>query len=226
MSMANAQKKDSQDPLQQVALRNAFYRDGQRKVLLILLVSLVINVLLGYLLFYQVTHPPAPQYFATSTNGRITPLYPLNRPNQPDYAVQQWASQAAIAAYSYNFVNYQQELQAASEFFTPTGWDSFLNALSQSRNLRAVIEKKLVVSAVATAVPTIIKKGWLYGDNNGPWSWRVQMPILVTYQSGTVREQENNIVTLLIVRVSTLNNPRGIGIEQFIVEPVGTGVSL
>uniref|UniRef100_UPI00064188B2 DotI n=1 Tax=Legionella pneumophila TaxID=446 RepID=UPI00064188B2 len=140
---------------------------------------------------------------------------------QSDSAVLQWANQAAIAAFTYNFVNYRDELQASSGFFTAEGWDQFLGALEQSNNLDAVKAKKLVVSAVATRAPIILQKGVL----NGRYSWRVQMPILVTYQSASEFTQQNNVVTMLITRVSTLNSPRGIGISQFVVGPASGGVS-
>lgn len=213
--------KAKEDPLQIVALRNAFYRDGQRKTLICLISSIIANVVLAILLVYIISHPPIPQYFATSINGRITPLYPLDEPNQSDSAVLQWANYAAIASFSYNFVNYREELQAASGFFTADGWDSFLSALDRSNMLKGVVAKKLIVSAVATRAPVILKKGTIAG---GPYAWRVQMPILVTYQSSSVITQENYVVTMLITRVSTLNSPRGIGISQFIVGPASSGV--
>jgi intracellular multiplication protein IcmL len=211
----------AEDALTRVGLRNEFYKDSQRKVMITLLIAIVVNVLLGTLLFYIISHPPAPKYFATSINGRITPLFPLNEPNQSDSAVLQWANQAAIAAFTYNFVNYRDELQASSGFFTAQGWDQFLSALQQSNNLDAVKAKKLIVSAVATRAPIILQKGVL----NGSYSWRVQMPILVTYQSASEFTQQNNVVTMLITRVSTLNSPRGIGIAQFVVGPASGGVS-
>lgn len=211
----------AQDALTLVTLRNKFYKDSQRKVIMALFLAIIINLILGSLLFYMITHPPAPRYFATSINGRITPLYPLGEPNQSDSAVLQWANQAAIASFTYNFVNYRDELQASSGFFTADGWDQFLSALQQSNNLDAVKAKKLIVSAVATRAPIILQKGIL----NGSYSWRVQMPILVTYQSASEFTQQNNVVTMLITRVSTLNSPRGIGIAQFVVGPASGGVS-
>ncbi|MDR3441618.1 MAG: type IVB secretion system apparatus protein IcmL/DotI [Legionella sp.] len=211
----------AEDALTVVTLRNKFYKDSQRKVMLALLVALLVNLVLASMLVYILTHPPAPKYFATSINGRITPLFPLNEPNQSDSAVLQWANQAAIASFTYNFVNYRDELQASSGFFTADGWDQFLNALQQSNNLDAVKAKKLIVSAVATRAPIILQKGVL----NGSYSWRVQMPILVTYQSASEFTQQNNVVTMLITRVSTLNSPRGIGISQFVVGPASGGVS-
>ncbi|KTD32756.1 protein IcmL (DotI) [Legionella nautarum] len=210
----------AQDALTAVKLRNEFYRDGQRKIIFALLFSVLINFILASLLVYMLTHPPAPKYFATSISGRITPLFPLDEPNQSDSAVLQWANQAAIAAFTYNFVNYRDELQASSGFFTADGWTQFLNALQQSNNLDAVKAKKLIVSAVATRAPIILQKGLL----NGVYSWRVQMPILVTYQSASEFSQQNNVVTMLITRVSTLNSPRGIGIAQFVVGPASGGI--
>ncbi len=211
----------AEDALTVVALRNKFYKDSQRKVIFALLLAIIVNLVLGSMLVYIITHPPAPKYFATSINGRITPLFPLDQPNQSDSAVLQWANQAAIAAFTYNFVNYRDELQSSSGFFTAEGWDQFLNALQQSNNLDAVKAKKLIVSAVATRAPIILQKGVL----NGSFSWRVQMPILVTYQSASEFTQQNNVVTMLITRVSTLNSPRGIGIAQFVVGPASGGVS-
>lgn len=211
----------TEETLTAVTLRNNFYRDGQRKIILILLVSMMTNIILTLILTYILTHPPEPKYFATSISGRITPLFPLNEPNQSDSAVLQWANQAAIAAFSYNFVNYRSELQASSGFFTADGWDQFLSALQQSNNLDAVKAKKLIVSAVATRAPIILQKGIL----NGVYAWRVQMPILVTYQSASEFSQQNNVVTMLITRISTLNSPRGIGISQFVVGPAGGGVT-
>jgi intracellular multiplication protein IcmL len=207
----------AEDAFTAVTLRNSFYRDGQRKIVSILLISMIANVVFGFILFYIITNPPAPKYFATGINGRITPLFPLNEPNQSDSAVLQWANQAAIASFTYNFVNYRSELQSASGFFTSAGWTQFLTALEGSRNLEAVKAKKLIVSAVATRAPIILQKGIL----NNRFSWRVQMPILVTYQSASEFSQQNNVVTLLIRRVSTLNSPRGIGINQFVVGPAG-----
>ena len=211
----------AEDALAAVTMRNDFYRDGQRKIMIALIISIFISFILTSLLVYLLTHPPAPKYFATSISGRITPLFPLDEPNQSDSAVLQWANQAAIAAFTYNFVNYRDELQASSGFFTADGWTQFLNALQQSNNLDAVKAKKLIVSAVATRAPIILQKGLL----NGVYSWRVQMPILVTYQSASEFSQQNNVVTMLINRVSTLNSPRGIGISQFVVGPASGGIS-
>lgn len=209
----------AEDALEAITLRNTFYRDGYRKIMLSLLIAVTMVAILALTLAYLVTHPPEPRYFATTVQGRIVPLVPLNQPNTSTSALLQWANTASIAAYTYNFVNYRQELQAASEFFTPDGWRSFLDALKSSRNLEAVIDKKLIVSAVATGAPIVAWEGVL----NGQYSWRVQMPMLITYQSPSNFSQQFVNVNMLITRISTLNSARGIGIAQFVVTPGGSG---
>ena len=168
---------------------------------------------------YIITHPPQPKYFATSINGRITPLTALNEPNQSDSAVLQWSNQAAIAAFTYNFVNYAEELKAASSYFTEEGWKQFLYALQEANSIDILKAKKLVVSAVATSAPVILQKGVIYGR----FSWRIQLPMLVTYQSASEFQQQRTIVTMLVTRISTLESPRGIGIAQFIMGQASEG---
>jgi len=203
---------DNVSAVEVVKLRNSFYRDGYKRVIIALLLSVVLNAILIATFTFVITHPPAPQYFATTINGRITPLIPLDQPNMPPSTLLQWANSAAIAAYTYNFVNYRQELQAASEFFTPDGWTEFTNALKVSNNLNAVIQKKLVVSAVATGAPVVLDQG----NIDGTYTWRVQMPMLVTYQSASQTARQPVVVTMVIQRISTLNSARGIGISSFV----------
>ena len=100
------------DAMETVVLRNKFYKDSSGKVMGALILAMVVNIGLATLIYYIFTHPPQPRYFATSINGRITPLFPLDEPNQSDAAILQWATTAGIASFSYNFVNYRTELQA------------------------------------------------------------------------------------------------------------------
>lgn len=194
--------------------RSDFYRDNYRRVISALLMSIMIIAILAVSLVYITTHPPMPQYFATTIQGRITPIVPLDQPNLPPSALLQWANQAAIASYTYNFQDYRAELQAASDFFTPSGWSNFLDALNRSNNLSAVISKKLVVSAVATGAPVILDQGII----DGIYTWKVQMPMLVSYQSASTLTQQQVMVTMIIQRVSTLSSFRGVGISSLIAQ--------
>ena len=56
------------------------------------------------------------------------------------------------------------------------------------------------------------------GVLGGKYRWQVQLPISVTYKSATEGRTDNLLLTLIIERVSALENPNGVGIEQWIAE--------
>lgn len=204
--------------LSKIIARNNYYQDGSRRLIVCIAIAFLFNIISVIAIIYIYTHPPAPVYFPTSASGRITKLYPLDQPHPDDAVVLQWTNLAAIAAYSYNFVNYRSELEAASEFFTADGWTSFLKSLKDSNNLLAVVTKKLVVSGQATRTPEILQKGVI----KGRYSWRIKIPMIVTYQSNSQYTTQNIDVILLVTRVPSLNSPQGIGIEQFVSSIVAT----
>lgn len=204
--------------LELVVYRNNFYRDNYRRVMVICLSLLVLVGLLGYWGFYERTHQPMPQYFATTFDGKLIPLIPLNQPNLEDNALLLWATESAVAAYTFNFVNYRKALQDIRIFFTKDGYQSFLKALKDSNNLEAVQTKKLVVSAVPTGAPVILNKG-IYNDGSqlGVYGWLVELPMVLTYQNANEEFKQNITLTMTIIRMSTLESPKGVGIQSFVV---------
>jgi intracellular multiplication protein IcmL len=202
----------NEDALELVRLRNNFYRDNYRRLVGILLVMIIVNLLLIGTVIYLLTSRPSPVYFATSPDGRITPLHPLNEPIVTPPELLQWVTEAAVETYSYNFVNYRQELQRASEYFTPEGWNQFQQSLRASRNLETVIAKKMVVSATPTGAPEITDQGLL----NGRYAWRVRLPLLVTYQNAQEQIQQPITVNMVVLRVPLIDSPKGIAIAQFV----------
>lgn len=200
------------DAVELVRLRNNFYRDNYRRVLLALLVLLSAIVLLIGVVFYQIYNRPTEKFFAVTTDGRIMQLYPLSQPMLSPGELLQWAHRAAISAYTYNFVNYRDALQQLQNNFTPAGWRHYENALKASRNLEMIITKKLVVSAVATGTPVILDQAVL----DGRYSWKVQIPLLVSYQSPNEQTQRPVMIMMIISRVPTVDMPKGIAIVSFV----------
>lgn len=204
----------SDDVLVDVSMRNSFYRDSYRKILIALNLSVVALVILIISVVYIINHPPQPKYFATYADGKLVPLIPLNMPNISQAYLMQWVNTAVVAVNTYDFVNYRDQLQKASEFFTQEGWAAYLESLKASRNLNAVVEKKLVVSAFAKKPPVIVRAGIL----DGVFTWTIQIPITVIYQSANASNQQDLVVTLTVKRISTLTNPNGIGISNYIAD--------
>jgi intracellular multiplication protein IcmL len=195
-----------------VQLRNAFYRDSYQRVLSALLIVLFVSIVLVFIIFFQLTHRPIPQYFAISSDGKLVKLQPLSEPAISNSVLLQWAVDAATATYSYDFVNYRSSLQNVQNRFTPDGWSSFESALKGTRILETVVSKKLIVSAVATGAPVIEEQGML----DRSYAWKVNLPLLVTYQSSTELTRQPLVVTMIISRVPIVNYPDGIAIVSFV----------
>jgi intracellular multiplication protein IcmL len=204
-----------QGGVEAVRFRNQFYRDSYRRVLLILLISFLLNVTLISVIYYQIVTRPTPTYFATNEDGTLKELIPLNQPYVNQEQLLSWASQAAISAYSFNFLDYRANLQNARKYFTPEGFDNYVKSLDSSGNLKATIERKLVVKPVITDVPIIVKEGMIAGVRYG---WRIQIPMLIQYVSASDKIEQPVLVTLLVVRVSTLDSGTGIAISSFVTE--------
>lgn len=63
-----------EDAVEQVKLRNNYYRDNFRRVVKVLLGMVFVCICLIAVIIYQYRTRPEPRYFATSADGRITPL--------------------------------------------------------------------------------------------------------------------------------------------------------
>jgi len=131
-------------------------------------------------------------------------------------ALLTWANEATVATYTFNFVNYNTQFQSISNYFTPEGWETFHDKLTGSDIFKFMIDKKLLITAVTTKAPIILKQGVL----NGHYSWRVQMPLLVTYQSSTEWTHETLMVTMVIERTAPYEGIKGIRVVELTAEQV------
>ncbi len=202
----------SDDVLETVQLRADFYKDGYRKLATIVLMLCIANAFLGLTVAFMYSKPEEVRFFATSTDGRIIPVEPLNRPGRTNAEILDWTVRAASKVYSYDYVNYRDDLQSVSAMFTGSGWQSFQETLTSSRMLKTVIAEKLVMNAEPTGAASITEQGLI----RGRYTWKVQVPLLVKMQGNTTLSTPV-LVTMLVQRVSLVNNPDGIGIIQILV---------
>ena len=201
--------------LERVKARNDFYRDSYRKIMLGLLCAIIVVVIQMGVIWYLATHRPKPTYFATNAQGGLIKLTPLERPNMSEATIIQWATDAATAAYTFNFSDYRRQLgQTQANYFTSDGWKAFLKQLDSTNLLKTVLAERLVVSAAVTRAPVVKASGL----SRGKYTWVIQMPMVVTYQSSEETRSSNLLVTLTIQRVSLLDSPRGVGVIGYIAQ--------
>jgi len=196
-----------------VVVRNEFYRDGFRNMLRIAIAEAVIIVALIIAFIVHVNaFRPQNYYFATTADGRIMQLVPLNLPNMGTSSLMSWAAQAATEVMTFGFHDYQRRMQQSSRHFTRRGWESFTDALQKSRIMESVEASQQVASAQPRSAPILVQEGVF----NGKYRWVVDLPLTVTYQAGAASRVDNLVVRMVIDRVPSLENPNGVGIEQWI----------
>lgn len=200
-------------PLLTVVTRNEFYRDGFHNMVRIAILEAVIIVgLIVAIVAYMSTAKPHDRYFATTADGRIMQLVPLDQPNMSQSALMSWVAQSVTDTFTFSYNDYQKRLQDSSAHFTRHGWDTFTTALQKSKIIDSVVAGKQVVSATPRSAP-ILQDSGVYG---GKYRWKINIPINVTYKAGDSTRIDNMDVNLVIERVPSLENPTGVGIEQWI----------
>lgn len=196
-----------------VVVRNEFYRDGYRNLLRLALIQgvIIIGLLLAMYTVIQV-HQPENRYFATTEDGRLIPMIALNEPNLSTPALMSWVAQATTEVMTFGFNDYQRRLQESSRNFTRRGWESFTQALQRSRIIEMMDANQQVITAAPAGAPLLKSEGPVLDR----YQWVIEIPLVVTYQSGARVKSDNLLVTVVVVRVPRLENPSGVGIEQWI----------
>lgn len=207
---------DDLSNLGKVVVRNEFYRDGYRSILrLAVFQSIAILGMVGLCFFVVHVHQPENRYFATTEDGRLVPMIALTEPNLSTPALMSWVAQAATEVMTFGFNDYRRRLQEASRNFTRRGWESFTQALQRSRIIEAVEANQQVVTSAPQGAPILESEGVV----GGRYQWVIQIPMVLTYQSGSKTRTDNILVTVVIVRLPRLESPNGVGIEQWIAVP-------
>jgi len=163
-------------------------------------------------LLYQILHRPLPVFYAKQANGQTLSLEPYQEPNLLPDTILRFASKAAVTAYTFDFVNYKKEIALARPYFTDAGWQSYLSSVQGL--IDTIVKNQLFVYGIISGTPVIANEGDLPGRG---YVWRVQIPLLVTYEASTGPVNRNYYVVITVVRVPTDINPQGIGIDQFVM---------
>jgi len=201
------------DAIATILNRNAFYRDGYRLLLrLSIIQSIVIIVLAAGVIALFLSIENKHVYFATTSDGRIINIVPLDEPYKTDAEVVAWAAGTTQKIMTFGYHDYRARLQQVSSEFTTTGWDSFLKALKEANIIDAVSARKLVVTLAIEAAPEILKST----AENGVYTWYLRFPISIKFDGDQPPSTIHTMLYLHIVRVSTLQNPDGISIEQWV----------
>ena len=196
-------------PLHKIIERQDFYRINFKKLVNILLISLLLNIILIGTIFFLYKKTSTIKYFAVNNQGEMTEL--KNRFHITPEIISNWTTQALSNLYNIDFLNYREELTQRQKYFTEDGWEGFLSAYNKT--LKQIKAKKLVSRSVITSPPVVIASG----NINGIKAWKVQTAITIFYKNETKQEQGHYIITVLLKRTGeSTNNQQILGITQLI----------
>ena len=192
---------------------NNFYRDHYHHVIIGLIGLIFFLIAMVSFVLYQLFHRPLPLFYSSQADGQKMQLVSYDAPNLLPDTILRFASKAATAAYTFDFVNYNKQIKIVQPYFTSKGWQDYLRSVSVGL-LDTVVKNQLFVNGIVVGTPVISNEGPLPGTT---YAWRIQIPFLVTYQSANTISKQNYYVILTVVRVPTATNPQGIGIDQFVM---------
>jgi intracellular multiplication protein IcmL len=192
--------------------RKGFHYSYYQAFVYALILTLFLLLGMVVLILYQLFHRPLPVFEAINTKQERMVLASFNEPNYLPGTLIRWASKAAVASYTFDFVNYNKQINNAAPFYTDAGWLDYKNSLA--RLISSITQKQLFVNSVVSGPPVIALQGLMAGKG---YVWRIQLPFLVTYQSAETVSRENYFVVMTVVKVPTTLDPSGIGIDQFVM---------
>jgi intracellular multiplication protein IcmL len=210
--MVEEDNKREEGGLTTILLRNEFYKDNYTRAKVALVMLCLLNVFLAVSVVYRYLNPPQPQYFPTNSQYQLIKWHPLTDPIFDDNHIFQWVSQAVQSAFSLDYIHYREQLQTASESFTPSGWQWFVNSLKKTGNLTTLTQLEMVSNAQITGAPSMLFKGIL----DGRYVWEVEIPLLVTYNNLNRSIPQPLKITVIVMRMPVQDYKHQIAINQFL----------
>jgi intracellular multiplication protein IcmL len=177
-------------------------------VIFLLAISMAVNI-------YLASRPEKIRYFATDPEGGIREVVPLEKPIQSVGEVLNWATDSVTKSLTFDFANYQQQLNDYRLEFTSDGWQSYQEALKRQKLIEMIIREQVVTTVIPSGAPVVLAKGIIEG---GKFGWRIQMPLLITYESASSKNSQPLMVEVVVARRPESENPRGLGIAQLVTK--------
>jgi|GEM_PF-2757903 len=146
------------------------------------------------------------QYTLTQPASQVNPA-----------VILKWANYAVTKTFTYDFQNYNQQFETLKSCYTPAGWESFMEAMKASNNLRATQDEHLFVSASVNGQSQLISSP---SNDNQP-VWQVRVPVKVTYQNENKEVSQDLYIDLTIK--THYSEPRHLGINQIVATPKSGG---
>lgn len=163
---------------------------------------------------------PKYRYIATADNTAICEVMPGDNARVTPAALMDYAREAVLDAYSYDYVNYRERINhVANRWFTEPGRTAFFSTLEQSENLERVVKGRLILKAMSIQVPQIQEQG-MTGIGAQRY-WLVHIPVAIEfYRDGRMESRQNFLAAVTVVQEpASATNLKGIAIDSIQLSP-------
>lgn len=191
-----------------------------RHLIIYLAIALIASGLILAVMIFAWLNYPKYTVVQTVDNSALCEISPESNPLLTDVAIEDFAKNAVIHAYSFDYVNYREQInQSTTRFFTTDGRAAFNRALRSSGSLDHIVNNNLIMKAHSTQGAQIEEKGL---DQFGKPFWIVRMPIRTEFFTGATNpvDKENFIAQIRVVTAQRdAFNPRGLGVHSLTLRP-------
>lgn len=199
-------------------LRESLSRE--RRINVLFLIGIIIGLAVLALMLFLFAGYPKYKTVQTIDNSVICEIDPKNNPALTDASIQDFARTAVISAYSFDYINYRDQLETSTtRYFTSEGRTALNRALRNSGSLSHIITNNLIMKTVVTSAAQIEMKGV---DNSGQVYWIVRMPVTTEFYTGGAKPADIQKFVAQVRIVATTRdalNTKGIGVHSLTLHP-------
>ena len=152
-------------------------------------------------------------------DGTLLRLQPVSEPNMDDASVIEFSLKALRAINTYDYINYRDQFQLAQNYFTTTGWNAYLKNYESVGTIRAVTERKQIVSVRPDGAGKIVTTS---RGPSGEHVWHVEIPAVISYNGhnnmsggNTGSNKQVGRAVFFVSRVPNTIHPDGVLLSSY-----------
>lgn len=161
------------------------------------------------------TREPKDNFFATTPNGVITRIEPMDQPMLSNAQVASFGVEAVTETMSLTYVDYEKVLSESQEYYRPDSFRSVHDAIRNSGYLKTVVDGFFIATAIASEAPQIIREG----KRGGVYAWEIKFPLNVKLQSRDGLKIQNFDVIVVVERAPADLRPRCVAVTKLGLVP-------
>jgi intracellular multiplication protein IcmL len=197
-----------------VVRSRAWYQRGLRLFVKLTSFLVLVVVLETILLFHFALKEKESRYFAVSSDLRLIEMRALTEPQVSSQALLNWTSETVTKTLSLDFLYWKKKLMEVRGSYDPDGFRTLVNSLEDGGHLEKIRLERLSLSAVPSDAPVIVSQG----IKNGRMTWKVELPLIISYQSSAgIAATQRLLAEVWVERVTSSANPLGIVIRQLVL---------